>query len=65
MVLSIACLLTETGDAVSSHDVARCVFSMMFHDKILLCIYIINFGTNVLLMMIKEEIQQGEIVLQL
>ena len=40
MVSSRACLLTETSDAGSGPHVARCVFSMMFHDKILL--YIIN-----------------------
>ena len=47
---SIACLLTETGDAGSSSLVAR-YFSMMFHDKMLLHIYnyYINYGTVVLI----------------
>ena len=42
----IACLLTtDTGDAGSSPHVARWFFSMMFHDKILLYIYIYKFLT--------------------
>ena len=36
MVQSIACLLTQTGDAGSSLHVVRWIFLMMFRDKILL-----------------------------